>query len=97
MHIYRCETPDDLAVSFDAGWQTRGSGRNYASLSGMHLTCTPIIPPFQRVGVYDFTFVYFSIHNKFSSKISQQLLIAEASIFNTLFFRHAVFIFCVLS
>ncbi|XP_048743376.1 uncharacterized protein LOC125656832 isoform X3 [Ostrea edulis] len=30
-----CEVTDsEEAVSFDAGWQTRGSGRNYASLSG---------------------------------------------------------------
>ncbi|XP_062617449.1 uncharacterized protein LOC134279113 [Saccostrea cucullata] len=29
-----CQSEEDQAVSFDAGWQTRGSGRNYASLSG---------------------------------------------------------------
>ncbi|XP_062605184.1 uncharacterized protein LOC134266976 [Saccostrea cucullata] len=31
----RCENSDRAeAVSFEAGWQTRGSGRNYASLTG---------------------------------------------------------------
>lgn len=30
----RSQDADDNAVSFDAGWQTRGSGRNYASLTG---------------------------------------------------------------
>ena len=28
-------TKDQETVSYDAGWQTRGSGRNYASLSGI--------------------------------------------------------------
>ena len=31
---YRCEEHENYTVSFDGGWQTRGSGRNYASLSG---------------------------------------------------------------
>lgn len=31
----RCASPDSVeTVSFDAGWQTRGSGRNYASHTG---------------------------------------------------------------
>uniref|UniRef100_A0A8W8NVM8 Mutator-like transposase domain-containing protein n=1 Tax=Magallana gigas TaxID=29159 RepID=A0A8W8NVM8_MAGGI len=30
----RSQDADDNAVSFDAGWQTRGSGWNYASLTG---------------------------------------------------------------
>lgn len=30
----RCENEEQYTASFDAGWQTRGSGRNYASLSG---------------------------------------------------------------
>ncbi|XP_062595899.1 uncharacterized protein LOC134257275 isoform X2 [Saccostrea cucullata] len=30
----KSQDPENYSVSFDAGWQTRGSGRNYASLSG---------------------------------------------------------------
>lgn len=30
----RCENEEQYTASFDAGWQTRGSGKNYASLSG---------------------------------------------------------------
>lgn len=30
----RSQDAEKFSVSFDAGWQTRGSGRNYASLSG---------------------------------------------------------------
>lgn len=31
----RCASPDSVeTVSFDAGWQTRGSGRNYACHTG---------------------------------------------------------------
>nr|XP_022341895.1 uncharacterized protein LOC111135807 isoform X1 [Crassostrea virginica] len=30
----KSQDPNNYSVSFDAGWQTRGSGRNYASLSG---------------------------------------------------------------
>ena len=30
-----CSCKEEETVSYDAGWQTRGSGRNYASLSGM--------------------------------------------------------------
>lgn len=33
---YRCESTDCVeTVSFNAGWQTRGSGRNYASHTGI--------------------------------------------------------------
>lgn len=30
----RCENEEQYTASFDAGWRTRGSGKNYASLSG---------------------------------------------------------------
>lgn len=30
----RCENEEQYTASFDAGWQTRGSGKNYATLSG---------------------------------------------------------------
>lgn len=33
-HEKSCSEEGMKTVSFDAGWQTRGSGRNYASLSG---------------------------------------------------------------
>lgn len=35
----RCEVEEQNVASFDAGWQSRGSGTNYASLSGTY-KCT---------------------------------------------------------
>lgn len=35
--IFRQTGDDQLAVSVDAGWQKRGSGKAYDSLSGMNL------------------------------------------------------------
>lgn len=34
---YVCETHDDMTVSLDAAWQTRGRDMNHVSLSGMDL------------------------------------------------------------